>query len=220
MSRSGIHKRNHPMPTAQPNNADQDNGNVHDLGDPLSDNDAAGIEASFSDDPDMHFASHESIEVPDEVADLMESLEKERDEAINARTRALADYANFQKRASENETRARKDGQSMVVRDLLPALDHFDLAFNQDADTITAEQLLDGMKIVKDELIKVLNTYGVTKIHPKVGEVFDPVRHEAMMRQEAEGVEPNHVVAVYQSGFAIGERVIRPAKVAVAPEEE
>jgi len=187
-----------------------------DLGEGLSPEEAATIEDHFAngDLPE----SIGSFDLPEEVATLIAALERERDEAIEARKRALADYVNFQKRASENEARARKEGTLSVLRSLLPVLDHFELALNQDPATTSTEQLLGGVRIVKDELMKVLETCGVAKIVPKVGDEFDPIRHEAMMRQVAEGVLPNHVVAVFQPGFASGDRVIRPAKVAVAPE--
>ena len=51
----------------------------------------------------------ESIEMPEEFAELFEALRKERDDAVEARTRALADYANFQRRARENETREKAE---------------------------------------------------------------------------------------------------------------
>ena len=54
------------------------------------------------------------------------------------------------------------------------------------------------------------------RIEPVVGDEFDPNRHEAVMRQPAEGIAPNHIVSVLQPGYAMGDQVLRPAKVAVA----
>jgi molecular chaperone GrpE len=159
----------------------------------------------------------EHIELSEEAARFVEELKGELDDAINARQRALADFANYQRRAVENESRATKRGTVNVVRSILPALDHFDLALNQDPSTTSAEKLISGVKIVRDELAKALEQQGVITIRPRPGDEFDPQQHEAMMHQQAEGVAPGSVVSVLQPGYAMGEMVIRPAKVIVAP---
>ena len=73
-------------------------------------------------------------------AELARAL-AERDEAVAARQRALADYANYQRRSVENEARARVGGLVQMVRALLPVLDHFDLALAQDLSKLSVEQL-------------------------------------------------------------------------------
>ena len=103
--------------------------------------------------------SVESIEVPEEVADLFERIQTERDEAVEARTRALADFKNFQRRASENETRAHEQGITEMVRSLIPVLDQFELALGQEALDATADSLIKGIKIVKGELSKFYTTF-------------------------------------------------------------
>jgi molecular chaperone GrpE len=65
--------------------------------------------------------------------------------------------------------------------------------------------------------VRVLELHGVALINPKPNDEFDPNRHSAIMQQAAEGVEPGRVSATYQPGYALGDRVIRSAKVAVAP---
>jgi molecular chaperone GrpE len=77
------------------------------------------------------------------------------------------------------------------------------------------------VRIVRDELTRALATHGVQRIHPEAGEEFDPNRHQAVLRQAAEAIEPNHIVSVLQPGYTMGELVLRPAKVTVAaPPEE
>lgn len=164
--------------------------------------------------------SMEQIEVPSEAADIIQRLEAERDEATAARQRALADFANFQRRALENEQRARQQGALGVIRALLTVLDHFDLALAQDPKQLSAEQLLNGIKMVRAEFNKALEAQGVKRIEPAVGEEFDPARHQAVMQQPAPGVPPGHIVSVMQGGYAMGDQVLRPAKVAVSPRED
>lgn len=162
--------------------------------------------------------SAEPIEMTDDAAALIETLQRERDDAVAARQRALADFANYQRRSRDNEIRAKQEGVMMVLRALLPVMDHFDLALAQDPSNVSVEQLLGGVKIVRAELSKVIETLGVTRIDPAPGDALDPQRHEAMMRQSAPGIEPGHVAAVFQPGYAVGDLIIRPAKVTVASE--
>ncbi len=155
-------------------------------------------------------------ELSPEATAVLEELRAELDEAIAGRKRALADFANYQRRVAENEGRAARSAAAEIVRSLLGALDHFDLALEQDTGQITVEQLLGGVRIVRDDLKRALESQGVKRVQPAVGEEFDPTRHQAVLRQAAEGIEPNHIVAVLQPGYTMGEIVLRPAKVAVA----
>ncbi len=161
------------------------------------------------------------IELPEAAAELVERLQRERDEALAARQRALADFRNYQRRATQSEQRAVQGGAAGVVRSLLAVIDHFDLALGQDTEQITVDQLLGGVRIVRDELVKALENHGVQQIEPARGDEFDPNRHEAMMKQPADDVEPSHIVCVLQPGYQMGDLVLRPAKVAVAaPQDE
>jgi molecular chaperone GrpE len=160
------------------------------------------------------------IEMSIEAAQYVEQLRLQLEEALAARQRALADFRNYQRRALENEQQALTSGSRSVISALLPVLDHFDLALNQDVEAMSVAELLNGVKIVRDEIGSVIQRQGIEIITPEVGDEFDPNRHEAMMRQAAEGIEPNHIVMVMQAGYVMGDVVLRPAKVAVAPSDE
>ncbi|MHC5008531.1 MAG: nucleotide exchange factor GrpE [Planctomycetota bacterium] len=167
--------------------------------------------------PDAEVEPDEQVvEIPEVAAEVIEQLKAELAEAVEARKRALADFANYQRRAAENEGRALRSGAAEVVRSLLAVLDHFDLALGQDVEQITVEQLVGGVKMVHDDLVKALAKHGVKRIQPAEGDEFDPNRHEAMLHQPSDAVEPNHIVSILQPGYAIGDFVLRPAKVAVA----
>jgi len=180
--------------------------------------DAAEAEGNGS--PAESLDSLDSIEIPEEVAELIERIQAERDEAIDARTRALADFQNFQRRSSENESRAREQGIAHVIRSLIPVLDQFDLALGQEAVESSADSLVKGLELVKAELHKAIAQVGVEPINPVIGGEFDPNLHEAMLQQPGEDVEPGNISMVIQSGWVLGSQVIRPAKVAIAPEGE
>lgn len=141
-----------------------------------------------------------------------------------AALRAMADFQNYQKRSLMNESIAKASGVAGVVTGVVTVLDHFDLALQQDITKVTAEQLIGGVKVIREELIRVLQLHGVGIVNPKPGDDFVPGIHEAIMQQHAEGIAPGKVVATFQAGYTLaggaaggGERVLRPAKVSVAP---
>lgn len=164
---------------------------------------------------------------PDVTANLIDQLTAERDEAIlnwkQAQTdyqRALADYQNFQRRAANNETEAHRQGVTSVLGSILPVLDHFDLALSQKPGDDAASKILDGVKVIRGELIKALENHGIKLIHPQPNDEFDPNRHSAIAQMPAEGIAPGRISFTMQPGYMLGDRVIRSAKVGVAPKPE
>ena len=136
--------------------------------------------------------------------------------ATEARQRALADFKNFQRRASEEEQRMTRIATANAFRVMLPVLDQLQMALQQDVESVTGEQILEGVRIAGDELLKILCDHGVSVIEPEPGDEFEPLRHEAMMNMESEEHESGSIVQVLQIGFLLGEQVLRPAKVSVA----
>lgn len=152
--------------------------------------------------------------VPAEL--LVERLREDLAQAEASYKRALADLQNFRRRSVANECEAREQGIRSVVQRVVTVLDHFDLALAQDPAQITIGQLLDGVRVIRDELLAALLAVGVERIEPRPDEPFDPLRHEAVMRRPTDQAAPGHIVETLQAGYAIGDRTIRPAKVAVA----
>ncbi|GJM18282.1 MAG: hypothetical protein DHS20C14_04950 [Phycisphaeraceae bacterium] len=163
------------------------------------------------------------LEAPSGAEEIVEALTETlnaHDELFAKLQRAVADHQNFQRRAGINEREAGTQALSGVLQGIIPVLDNFDLALAQDPETVTAQQVVGGVAVIRDELMRVLRSYGVAPIAPAVGDEFNPVEHEAMLRQSAEGVEPGHIALALGVGYKLGDRVIRPAKVAVAPAED
>lgn len=168
---------------------------------------------------DSRNPTHPDFDIDGEGGSLdarLAQLVAERDDALLARQRALADFANFQRRANESEIRAFQNGAARIIRGLLGPLDNFDLALEAGARGGSAAQLLDGVKLVRGEIAKALAEHGVTTIVAARGDDFDPMRHEAMLRESAPDLAANLVVRTLQPGYAMGELVLRPAKVAVS----
>lgn len=154
---------------------------------------------------------------PDEAQQRIAQLEGELMEANQRYLRSIADFQNYQKRSHANEQVARQSGISSVVTHVASVIDHFDLALNQDTSKASAQQIVDGVKVIREELLRAMQRVGVQIINPQPNDDFTPGTHEAIMQMSAEGVESGRVSRTFQPGFAMGERLIRPAKVAVAP---
>lgn len=123
--------------------------------------------------------------------------------------RLSAEYVNYKRRVDRDRNLSRQAGIEAVVTDLMPVLDSITLARTHD-------DLGGGFKLVADELEKVAGKYGLVAFG-EVGEEFDPNRHDALMEVPIEGgVTVTTVSQVMQQGYALGERIIRPARVGVA----
>lgn len=147
-----------------------------------------------------------------ELARVRAELEETRARML----RVMADYQNYERRAIQNQLRAKQDGSADVAIGVVGVLDHFDLALGRDASKGSAEQIIAGVRVIRDELIKTLGRHGVGLINPVRGEEFEPGRHEAIMQKSEADLAPGHVVMTFQSGYTLGDRVLRPAKVAVS----
>jgi molecular chaperone GrpE len=148
-----------------------------------------------------------------DLASLNAALQDANDKYL----RMLADYQNYQRRSLQNEVVAKREGAKSIVSAVVPVIDHFDLALAQDTSKVSAEQIAQGVKIIRDELMKALATQGVSTIVPQKNDLFEPGKHAAVMQQPADGVESGHVVACFQAGYTFNDQVLRPAKVSVAP---
>lgn len=162
----------------------------------------------------------ESATPADATSAEVERLESERDEALAKYQRSLADFQNFQRRAYANEEAARLRAKAELVRELVPALENLDLVSEQDLGRENENSVQDGVRMVRDEILKALSGQGVSRIEVQPGDEFDPNRHEAMMHVEAKGIAPNHIAQQMQVGYAVGSIIVRPAKVALARGQE
>jgi molecular chaperone GrpE len=128
--------------------------------------------------------------------------------------RTQADFENFRKRAARDAALAADRGMAKLAKELLPALDHLDLALRA-AEEHGGGEFAKGIRQIQDELVAALGRAGIQAYSPK-GEPFDPAEHEAMASQPVEGAEAGTVTEVYQQGYRINGTVLRPARVVVA----
>lgn len=142
----------------------------------------------------------------------LDTLTAERDKYLGLAQRAQADFDNYRKRMARENAAAADRGVAKLAKELLPALDHLELALKAAEGH---EDVVKGFAMVAGELQAALGRVGIQSFSPK-GEVFDPNEHEAMAQAPVEGAESGTVAEVYQSGYRINGAVLRPARVVVA----
>ncbi len=156
---------------------------------------------------------------PERTANLDEQLraaELKAAEHHDAWLRAKAESENVRKRAQEDVAKAHKFGIERFATDLLVVRDSLEAALA--AENATAENLRNGVELTLRQLDAVFERHQVREIDP-TGEKFDPHRHEAISMLPSDK-EPHTVINVLQKGYALSDRVIRPALVTVARPKE
>lgn len=127
--------------------------------------------------------------------------------------RERADLENQRKRLERERDMARKFANERLLGELLPVLDSLEAGLNVPGDT--AAHLREGMELTLRQLLKVVGDNGLVAVDP-IGQPFNPDQHQAMSMVESAGHAPGHVVQVYQKGWLLNDRLLRPALVVVA----
>ena len=154
-----------------------------------------------------------------EVEQLQLELAQAQDALAEADARVLranADYQNMARRSIQSVNSARDEQTMAMARELLTVMDQFDHALEIDPQKTDSAALLEGVKLVRDTMMRAFESFGIKRLDVESGTEFDPMIHEAMMKQEAEGIDTNHVTMQLQPGYMLKEKTLRPAKVAVA----
>ena len=153
-------------------------------------------------------------EVEAEIEAEVEALPDKAAEYLAMAQRTQADFENYKKRVARDAAVAADRGMARLAKELLPALDHLELALRA-AEEHGAGDFAKGIRQIQDEMVGALGRVGIQPYSPN-GEPFDPSEHEAMASQPIEGTEPGTVAEVYQQGYRINGVVLRPARVVVA----
>jgi molecular chaperone GrpE len=148
------------------------------------------------------------------VADY-DKMKAERDMLFERLARAQADFQNSRKRLEAEADQRLQYANSQLIKNLLPTIDNLERAMAVDVSKTDAKSIVAGLKVLVDQLMKVLTVQNVEVIAPNPGDPFDPTKHEALLQQDSE-FGPNHVTQLLQKGYALRERTLRPAQVAVS----
>jgi molecular chaperone GrpE len=154
-------------------------------------------------DPSSEPAEAEEPEVPAEP-----SLEQQLAERTADLQRLQAEYVNYKRRVDRDRDTARKVGIESVLKDLLSVLD--DLRSAREHGELTG-----AFKAVGDDVERITAKHGLTSFGTK-GDAFDPHIHEALLHAHADGIDGPTCVEILQPGYQVGDRILRPARVAVA----
>jgi molecular chaperone GrpE len=138
-----------------------------------------------------------------EAAEYLETLKRVRAELENFRKRMLKEQTQFLEFASQN-----------LILQLLPVIDNLERAVEAAQSGNNNEKLTEGVEMVLAQIKDILSKEGLNPIDPQ-GEIFDPIKHEAVLRVESDE-EENTIVEVLQKGYSFKGRVLRPAMVKVA----
>lgn len=145
-------------------------------------------------------------------AELAEAV-RARDEYLDSLQRLQAEFDNYRRRARREIGEASDSARISVLKEFLPVLDNLERALNA-AEHHEEGKVLDGVRLTRSMFSELLRKEGVEEVDPR-GQSFDPNLHEAMLARP--GSEPEGtVVDVFEKGYAIGERVLRPARVVVS----
>jgi len=145
----------------------------------------------------------------------MSKLRADLEDASDRVLRAQAELENYRKRARRELEDERRYAAMPLLRDLLPVLDNMQRAIEAAEKLPQASGLLDGVKLIAQNLLSVLAKHDCKKIEA-MGQPFDPAFHEAISQQPSADHEPNTVVYVAQEGYSLHDRVVRPAQVIVS----
>lgn len=153
-------------------------------------------------------------------ADASEALRAEAADLKDKLLRTLAEMENLRKRTEREMSDARQYAVANFARDMLTVGDNLRRAIDavpKDAAKTDAAlaALVEGVDVTERGLLQSLQKFGVKRVEAK-GQKFDPGKHQAMLEVETADAEPGTVAQEIQPGYTIGERVLRPALVAIA----
>jgi molecular chaperone GrpE len=175
-------------------------------------NGADGGGASSGVDPQADAAGDASSETP--AGDRVAALEAEKNETRERMLRIAAEFENYKKRTRREQADAEAKAKESVLRDMLEIADNLERAVAV-AESTDPKALVQGVQLVLRLFQNKLERYDVKPVEAK-GQPFDPRVHDAISQIPTTDAPPGSVVNEVQKGYKIGDRLLRPALVAVA----
>ena len=142
-------------------------------------------------------------------------LELELQEWKNSYTRKLAEFQNFTKRKEAEVSEMKKYASEGIILKVLDNIDNLERAENASAETKNFDALVEGVNMILRNLKYMLSEEGVEEIEAGEGVKFNPYEHQAMMTESKEELKDNDIVQVFQKGYKLKGKIIRPAMVTV-----
>lgn len=152
--------------------------------------------------------------------DEVSQLQAELSEAKNQVLRYQAETQNALRRAERDVEKAHKFGQEKIIGELLVVVDNLERSVNAtEGEEVSVDSIKEGVELTLKSLIDTLKRHNVEQIDPE-GEPFNPELHQAMTMVPSPDQEPNSVLNVFQKGYTLNGRLVRPAMVVVSKAPE
>ena len=159
-------------------------------------------------------AEKSAEETSDNCDDKVKKLEAELEEWKNSYTRKLAEFQNFTKRKENEVAEMRKYASEGIIVKLLDNIDNLERAVDASKESQNFDSLIEGVNMILNNLKNLLTEEGVEEIEA-AGKEYDPYEHKAMITENKEELDDNMVVQVFQKGYKMKGKVVRPAMVTV-----
>ena len=159
-------------------------------------------------------AEKSTEETSDNCDDKVKKLEAELEEWKNSYTRKLAEFQNFTKRKENEVAEMRKYASEGIIVKLLDNIDNLERAVDASKESQNFDSLIEGVNMILNNLKNLLTEEGVEEIEA-AGKEYDPYEHKAMITENKEELDDNVVVQVFQKGYKMKGKVVRPAMVTV-----
>ena len=157
--------------------------------------------------------------IPEKESETIIKLEKEIENLKEEKLRLLAEMDNLRKRADKDRIDSAKYGSANLARDILSPSDNMDRALEvipkDEKMSESISNLVDGLKMIKKEILTTLQKHGVEKIEA-INKEFDHNYHQAMLEIETQDVKEGTVVKELQAGYIMHDRLLRPSMVGVS----
>ena len=154
-------------------------------------------------------------ETSDDCGNKVKKLEAELQEWKNSYTRKLAEFQNFAKRKENEVAEMRKYASEGIILKVLENIDNLERAENASTETKNFDALVEGVNMILRNLKYMLSEEGIEEIEAAEGVQFNPYEHQAMMTEAKDELDNDIIVQVFQKGYKLKGKVIRPAMVTV-----
>ncbi|WP_337866355.1 nucleotide exchange factor GrpE [Ignavibacterium sp.] len=155
----------------------------------------------------------------EELKKRIEELEKEVNEWKDKFLRKAAEFENYKRRTENDQLNLLTYAAESFIKKILPIVDDFERSLEHINDSNDHEKLKEGLQLIYNKLVKVLDEHGVKKIDA-IGKPFDVEYHEALMQKADNSVPPHTVLEELEKGYIYKDKVIRHSKVVVSTEDQ
>ncbi len=164
-----------------------------------------------------------SEDVASQSADLIRIVQRQLDEQKNLYLRSLAEMENLKKRHSAELVKARKFAIDQFAKEMVNVIESLDKACeieqHNSAET-SVDAMREGVEMIRKQMLNAFEKFSIAEINPKPGDPFNSDEQQAISIQPRSDIPVNHVAVMFRKGYRIHNRLLRPAMVIVASEQE